>query len=227
MAGFFGLTVGAAKGVAVIGGTDFRETRAAALARGVTSPLPIAFSEARQTDVVGTQLHRMRREKADGVALVILAADFSGAGATQHVVDYRSDDYALLVVAPQEPPAALVEPDTHVLRVTADAIELVRPATLNGWKRGFTLETIRLPSGEAQIVRPDLSNSEPPIVISRAEPKPVAAPEPEIAQHVILALGGYGLHPDEAKRWPAGAIFVRETKDAVAAASAVEGVSAI
>ncbi|QGM97706.1 hypothetical protein [Methylocystis parvus] len=227
MAGFFGLTVGAPKGVAVVGGTDFRGTRAASLARGVTSPLPIAFSEAKQSDVVGTQIHRMRRETAGGVALVILAADFSGPGAIQAVVDYRSDDYALLVVAPQEPPSALVEADTHVLRVTADAIELVRPESINGWRRGFTLEAIRLISGEAQIVRPDRSNAQPPIVITRAEPIPAAAPEPEIAQHVILALGGYGLHPGEAKRWPAGAIFVRETKDAVAAASAVDGVTQI
>ncbi len=227
MAGFFGLTVGDAKGVAVIGGADFRGTRAAALARGVTSPLPIAFSEAKQTDVVSTQLHRMRRDMEGGVALVIVAADFSHDGGIRHVVSYRSDDYALLVVTPQEPPAALIERDTHVLRVTVDAIELVRPESLNGWRRGFTLETIRLPSGEAQIVKPDRSNAQPPIVITRAEPKPMAEPEPKIEQHVILALGGYGLHPGEAKRWPTGAIFVREPKDAVAAASAVEGVTQI
>lgn len=55
----------------------------------------------------------------------------------------------------------------------------------------------------------------------------MAAPEPEIDRHVILALGGYGLHPSEAKRWPAGAVFVREIKDAVAAASAVEVVTEI
>jgi hypothetical protein len=219
--------VGEPKGVAVVGGTDFRAIRAASLARGVTSPLPIAFSEAKQGDVVSVQLHRMRREMAGGVALVILAADFSRTGEDRRVADYRSDDYALLVVAPQEPPAGLIEPDTHVLRVADGALSLDRPTTLNGWKRRFTLEAVRLASSEARIVRPDLSGAEPPIGITRAEPKPMAAPEPKIELRVVLALGGYSLHPGETKRWPVGAIFVRNVKDAVAAASAVEGVTEI
>jgi hypothetical protein len=152
----------------------------------------------------------MRRERAGGIGLVILAADFSRAGEVRRVVDFKSDYYALLVVAAQEPPAALVEHDTHVLRVADGALSLVRPASVNNWSRGFSLETIRLPSGEAQIVRPDLSKTEPPIIIERAAPQPVPTPAPRIEQHVILALGGYSLHPDEAKRWPEGAIFVRD-----------------
>lgn len=171
LASFFGLGLGEGRGVAIIGATDLRSVTAAALGRGVQAKLPIAVSTAQQSDVISTSLHYMRREVASGVALVILAADFDSAGAIQRVAAYRSDDYALLVVAPQEPPAALVQPDTHVMRVADGALSLMRPATINNWSRSFTVETIRLPSGEAQIVRPDLADAEPPIVVERAVAK--------------------------------------------------------
>jgi len=229
--GFFGCATGEPKGVAVIGATDRRTVIAASLARGVRTALPIALSRARTSDLLSVQLHRMRHEMAGGVGLVIVAADFSRPGEIQRVAAYRSDDYALLVIAPQEPPAALMEPNSHVLRVMNDALHLERPATLNGWKREFALETIIFPQGEAQIVKPNLFGAEPPIVVVRAAPALVAsqpAPEPKITQRVVFAMTGNSIGEAERARWP-GHYFAQSVAEAVKAAQAAsaDGVTEI
>lgn len=240
LGGFFGKPTGAPGGVAILTcrhDAMARAIEAAALARGAAGALAIAIAAlrtgmARSPTAGELRLPALREAMRDNIALVIIDGLSVSTRARYETVQSLAsiEDYlacAVFVIAAN--PIGIPSPhDSSELEV-ANGVVTFHPAAGEGWARAFSLDRIRLLDGEELAVRPGEAVAFTPKATKALikAPKPMAAPEPKIEQHVILALGGYGLHPGEAKRWPAGAIFVREPKDAVAAASAVEGVTQI
>jgi hypothetical protein len=241
LGGFFGKLTGAPGGVAIITNRPdamARAIEAAALARGAAEALPIAIAAlragmARSPTVGELRLPALRDAMGDNIALVILDGLSSSTRARYETVQSLAsiEDYlacAVFVIAADL--IGIPSPhDSSTLEV-GNGVVSFHPAEGEGWERAFTLDRIRLLDGEAVAVRPGEAVAFTPKstkALIKAVKVVVPLPEPKIEQHVVLALGGYNLHPGEAKRWPAGSIFVRQTRDAVAAASAVEGLTEI
>lgn len=241
MGGFFGLPTGAAGGVAILTHRPAameRAVEAAARSRGVTAPLPIAFAAPRGDSMARALAHgefrlsALREAMGDNLLLVIVDGLSASPRSRQDVVrgltgleDFLACAVVIMAAEPFGVPSAHESSELEV----ANGVVTFHPAAGEGWARKFTLDRIRLLDGEADAVCPGeaVAFTPKPAKALKAGKVVASLPEPKIEQNVILALGGYGLHPGEAKRWPAGAIFVRSQQDAVAAASAVEGLTQI
>jgi hypothetical protein len=219
--GFFGLDVGKQNGVAIIEAAGHTDVKTAAAWRGVKSDLPIAISTASKSDIVSARLHDLRGEM--NVGLVIVAANWSrGVDEVKRILNYRGD-FAVLVVSATEPPANVIGTETRVLRAENGQLSIAHPATAKPWSAPFTLEPIRMASGQAYGVRAGSEAASVPEIV-RAAPE---APQPREAYAgvVVYAVGArsYGLHPSEAVRWPEGTIFAEQPEEVAEAAREIAG----
>lgn len=217
--GFLRIATCDACGVAIIGACGDGDIKAAMAWRGVKANPPIAVSTAPKNDIVSARLHDLRHEI--NVGLVIVAADWSrGVDEIKRVLNYLGD-FAALVVSATEPPATMIRDGSRVLRVADGSLTLSHPATATPWARSFTLEPVRMTSGQAHGVRSTGDAASVP----QFAPVAPDAPQPReaYAGHVVCWRSVFGLHPSEPSRWPEGAHFEEQPFEAARAASEIDG----
>lgn len=240
LGGFFGKAVGCQGAVAVLTTRKAAMQRAidaAALARGVTAPLPIVFAAPRDSMASALvsgelRLPTLRDTMEDNLLLVIVDGLSASPRARQDVVRGLKalEDFlgcAVFVVG-REPLGIPSAHDSSTLEV-ADGVVTFHSAAGEGWAHKFSLDRIRLLDGEADSARPSEAIALAPKPAARA-PKPAEqiVRAPKIVKRVVLAMTGNSIGDAERARWPEHG-FVRSVEEAVKAvqASSADGVTEI
>lgn len=218
LAGFFGQPVGEPSGVAIVTSGSRSATlasvHAAALARGVTTPLPIAVAStagdmARAISGGDLGLDRVRDGLLRQLRLLIIEANvptdaIQRAALVGAALAAESTCGCAVLLVTQGDPAGVVT-DGVILEAYGDRLTLAKPpAGVTGWTCSFSTQAIKWAGGGAIAIQPGKAMPFAPkwkAAKPIAAPAPVVEPEPEIASRHVIFITGRPLEPAERAPW--------------------------
>jgi hypothetical protein len=216
LAGWFGHTVGAPSRVAVVSSAESAEAfrasiEANALARGVTTPLPLVFCSHNGRLVDGLMNGDFRwldaRDALGGsLDLIVILTDEHERLSLRALNSTASVASCPVLVAVCELPSG-AGAGSVILETSADSaggtLTLAQAVDGAGWSRRFSLDRVSLRNAEASVATPGQPiGSKPRYVAPAPVPQPRAAAEAPIVSRLVFPIAGYDISDAERARWP-------------------------